>query len=166
MPATDGDWVRSYARQALSDLLARECLTRTNLPKCHRLHFLQMAAEKVCKAHLTAANGHANVRRTHACVARVLPAIARHFYPLTNDANRMPVWEIAQIRRLAQEIEVLAPACDAGEARQDNSEYPWLDGHGDVQTPCEYAFPGLVDDDRRMTRLIRLIRTAAESYAE
>ena len=166
MPATDEDWARGYARQALSDLGVRETLVRANAHKCHRLHFLQMAAEKACKAHLTIANGHENVRRTHAYVARNLPTIARYFYPLVNDNNAISRWEISQIRRLAQEIEVLAPACDDGDVREDNSEYPWLDGRGEVQTPCEYNFPNIDDGSRTVVRLIRLIRTAAESYAQ
>jgi hypothetical protein len=66
-------WARGYAKQALSDLEAREILVSGNAEKCHRLHFLQMASEKVCKAYLTMANGHENVRKTHAYVARNLP---------------------------------------------------------------------------------------------
>ena len=68
MPSTDKDWARSYARQALSDLNVREILIQANAHKCHRLHFLQMAAEKACKAHLIMANGHEKVRKTHAYV--------------------------------------------------------------------------------------------------
>lgn len=165
MPATDHDWARGYAVQALSDLLARENLVETETHKCHRLHFLQMAAEKACKAHLTIANGHDNVRRTHAYVARNLPIIARHFYPIINNDNEISRWEISEIRRLAREIEILAPACDDGNRREDNSEYPWLDGQGRVTVPCEYNFPQIDDGSRSIVRLIRLIRTAAETYA-
>ena len=134
--------------------------------KCHRLHFLQMAAEKACKAHLTFTNGHENVRKTHAYVARHLPIIARHFYRVINDNNQIPRWEILQIRRLAREIELLAPACDDGSLRQDNSEYPWEDEKGNIRVPCEYSFPNIDDGGRTMTRLIRLIRTASESYSQ
>jgi hypothetical protein len=124
-----------------------------------------MAAEKACKAHLIVLGGHENVGRKHAYVARNLPIIARHFYATTNDNNRIPRWEISEIRRLAREIEVLAPACDIGSARQDNSEYPWQDGRGNIRTPCEYQFPNIDDGSRVINRLLRLIRTAAESYA-
>jgi hypothetical protein len=166
MPATDRDWARGYAKQALSDLDAREKLVRADAHKCHRLHFVQMAAEKACKAHLTIANGHDNVRRTHAYVARNLPIIARHFYAVINDDNRISHWEIAEIRRLAREIEVLAPACDDGNVREDNTEYPWLDGAGNVRVPCEYGFPNIDDHSRAIVRLIRLIRAAAETHAQ
>lgn len=164
MPATDHDWSRGYAKQALSDLCAREALVSTSVDKCHRLHFLQMAAEKACKAYLTMANGHDAVRKTHAYVARNLPIIARQFYAVFNDNNQISRWEISEIRRLAHEIEVLAPACDDGDVREDNSEYPWLDGKGNIQIPCDYGFPNIDDGSRSILRLIRLIRKASESY--
>jgi hypothetical protein len=166
MPATNADWARGYALQALSDLKAREALVDANADKCHRLHFLQMAAEKTCKAYLTAAGGHDRVRKSHAYIDGTLPAIARQFYGMLNDKNRISPWELSEIKRLAHEIQVLAPACDDGNLRQDNSEYPWEDGKGDVCIPCQYGFPGIDDGNRSIVRLIRLIRTAAESYSQ
>ena len=163
--ATNQDWARAYAKQALSDLDAREKLALAGAHKCHRLHFLQMAAEKVCKAHLTSGNGHENVRKTHAYIERNLLIIARFFYSKTNDDNSMAQWETRKMKQIATEIQVLAPACDAEGARPDNSEYPWQDGHGDVRTPCEYNFPNIDDEDRTIIRLIKLIRAASESYA-
>lgn len=165
MPPTNADWASAYAKQALSDLLTREQLTQVGAHKCHRLHYLQMAAEKACKAHLTVANGHDSVRRTHAYVAKNLPIIARHFYTMINGASAIAAWEIAEIRRLAHEIEVLAPACDDGDVREDNSEYPWRDGSGQVRVPCEYSFPNIDDGSKSITRLIRLIRTASATYS-
>ncbi len=165
MPATDQEWARAYARQALSDLDAREKLARAGAHKCHRLHFLQMAAEKVCKAYLTTSNGHGNVRKTHAYVERNLPIIARNFYSSANDNNQVSAREISEIRALAHQIQVLAPACDDGGTRQDNSEYPWEDAQGNVRVPSEYNFPKINDGSRTIVRLIRLIRAASESYA-
>ena len=43
---------RAFATQAASDLDAFEALTATTLPTCHRLHYLQMWLEKLCKAYL------------------------------------------------------------------------------------------------------------------
>ncbi len=164
--ATDEGWARSYARQALSDLRARDALVTGEADKCHRLHFLQMAAEKACKAYLVTANGHENVRKAHAYVAKILPVIARHFYSMSNDDNQIKRWEIERIRGLAREIELLAPACDDGDARRDNSEYPWEGARGEVYTPCDYNFPNIDDGSRSIVRLIKLIRTAAESYSK
>jgi hypothetical protein len=164
--ALDRQWARSYARQTLSDLRARETLTLAGAEKCHRLHFLQMAAEKVCKAYLVYANGHENVRKTHSVIARHLPSIARQFYSRSNDNNRIRTWEIGEIKRIAREIELLAPACDDGDTRRDNSEYPWQAADDEVLTPCEYSFPNINDDERQIVRLIKLIRAAAESYTD
>jgi hypothetical protein len=166
MQATDDNWARSYAKQALSDLRAREVLVRANAEKCHRLHFLQMAAEKTCKAHLTRANGHDTVKKRHAYVAANLPIIARQIYSVINENTQIAQWELAVIKRLAREIEVLAPACDHGDIRKDNSEYPWEDAKGDICTPCDYGFPNIDDGSRDIIRLIKLIRTAAESYSQ
>jgi len=165
MPITKSDWATAFALQALSDLRAREMLVSSNAEKCHRLHFLQMAAEKTCKAHLIQANGNDSVRKSHAYVANVLPVIARHFYSIANNENRMAQWEVEQIKRLAHEIELLCPACDEGSTREDNSEYPWLDAQGTLQVPCQYNFPGIDDGSRDIVRLIKLIRTASEFYA-
>jgi len=164
--AIDVSWARGYARQALSDLRIREVLAAENAEKCHRLHFLQMAAEKACKAHLVSQNGHENVRKSHAYIAKNLPLIARHFYSLGNSNASIAQWEIEQIRVLAREIELLAPACDDGDHRRDNSEYPWEGSDGEIRTPCEYSFPTIDDGDRSIVRLIRLIRTAAEAYSQ
>ena len=44
-------WSRAYARQAQADLEAREALLDATVPACQHLHFLQMACEKISKAH-------------------------------------------------------------------------------------------------------------------
>ena len=67
---------------------------------------------------------------------------------------------------MAGEIELIAPACDAEKTREDNSEYPWTDGQGVIQTPCRYSFPNIDDSDRLLVLVIKLIRTAAEAYAQ
>ncbi len=49
------DWARAYARQADIDFKAWELLEKHPEAvgaECHRLLFLQMACEKLCKAHL------------------------------------------------------------------------------------------------------------------
>jgi hypothetical protein len=168
MPPTNEQWARGYARQALSDLRAREAVEKAG--KCHRLHFLQMAAEKVCKAYLLAASREQDsvreIRRSHAYIAGPLPQIARHFYGKLNDNNEISRWEMSEIKRLSREIQTLAPACREGDVREDNSEYPWEDGQGNICIPCEYNFPNLDDENRTIIRLINLIRAAAKSYSQ
>jgi hypothetical protein len=157
MPATNKQWARGYALQALSDLRVREKLVDANVEKCHRLHFLQMAAEKVCKAHLAAASGHDNLRKSHAYVSDTLPTIARVYYAKINDNNEISAWEISEVRCLAREIQMLASACKDGGIREDNSEYPWKDAKGNIRIPCKYSFPSIDDGNRAIIRLIRLI---------
>jgi hypothetical protein len=173
VPPTNEQWARGYARQALSDLRAREALVNakdSKIEKCHRLHFLQMAAEKVCKAYLLAAareqDSVSNIRRSHAYIAGPLPQIARQFYGKLNDNNAISRWEISEIRRLSREIQTLAPACREGDIREDNSEYPWEGTKGNICVPCEYDFPNIDDRDRGIVRLINLIREAAKAYSE
>ncbi len=146
--AADRDWAAAYALQALSDLQARELLVN-DADRCHSLHYLQMAAEKVCKAYLVRQNGEETLRRIHSYVKPVLPLIARQTATLIPGAH-LRSWQHKAIKAFAREIEVLAPSCDEGDTRRDNSEYPWLDHTGAVQTPCLYAFPGLNERDRTM----------------
>lgn len=165
MTAPTENWARAYARQAQSDLRVREILVVARAERCHQLHFLQMAAEKACKAHLSAANGNRDVKRTHAYVAKILPILAKAFYSSLNGQTSLTEWQSVRIRRLAEEIELLAPSCNADEVRNDNSEYPWLDGQGVVQIPCEYKFGNIDDQDKAMVLTIRLLRAAAAAYA-
>jgi len=120
---------------------------------------------EACKAHLSAANGNRDVKRTHAYVAKILPILAKAFYTRLDSHSPLTGWQSAQIRRLAAEIELLAPACDEGKTRNDNSEYPWMDGHGVVQVPCEYRFANIDDQDKAVMLTIRLLRAAAKAYA-
>lgn len=44
-------WARAYARQARSDRDIYEILVKQGAPRCHQVHYLQMAAEKVAKGY-------------------------------------------------------------------------------------------------------------------
>lgn len=165
MSQTDDSWARAYAKQALSDLDAREALVLAGVSKCHRLHFLQMAAEKTCKAYFVKTNGHQHLKKSHAYVKTILPQVARGLYSNLDESNVAKRSRVSAVRHFAREIELLAPACNDG-GRDDNSEYPWTDGTGEVKIPCEYSFPNIDDLSRNIVPLIRLIRSAAELYKE
>jgi hypothetical protein len=50
--ATREEWAAAYCRQGLSDWrLFLELQGREDVPRCHSLHFLQMATEKLAKAY-------------------------------------------------------------------------------------------------------------------
>jgi hypothetical protein len=42
----------AFAAQAASDMDAFDVLEPSSIPHCHRLHYLQMWLEKLCKAYL------------------------------------------------------------------------------------------------------------------
>ncbi len=51
--ATPAEWARGYARQAQADFRAWQALeVDEHVHPCHRMLFLQMACEKLCKARL------------------------------------------------------------------------------------------------------------------
>ncbi len=50
--ATAADWAIAYARQADADFNTFEAIQDLSIPSCHKLQFLQMACEKLVKAHL------------------------------------------------------------------------------------------------------------------
>ena len=50
--ATPDEWGRAYARQAQADVDTWDHLVGSSLPECQKLHFMQMACEKLAKAHL------------------------------------------------------------------------------------------------------------------
>jgi len=164
MAAEDIDWRKAFALQALSDLAARDKLAEACAELCHQLHFLQMASEKVCKAHRIEAEGYEKLKNRHDVIAKTLPVLAKqvfsseyHFDPKHGQRGA--------IQRIAREIELLSPSCDR-ETRPDNSEYPWLNVKGEVQAPCLYSFSSLMEDRRTLIQIIQVIRRAAKAYAE
>ena len=71
-------WSVGYARQAQADFATFETLQVMPVPECHKLQFLQMACEKLVKAHLCSEGSDpANLQASHAYVARTLPVVLR-----------------------------------------------------------------------------------------
>ena len=106
---------------------------------CQKLHYLQMATEKLAKAFLSSPsdkppNVHkAIVRFLQTCKSR--PEIRRQLgFDNQHEAFRL---YIDSILDLAGRIEDLAPV---GGQERLNPEYPWLDGAGSVIAPASYGF--------------------------
>lgn len=132
-------------QQAQSDLAAYEVLALSSLPSCHRLHYLQIWLEKLCKAYSwSAATGRADnppdYERTHNIVAKVLPPMIRaHWENIGSDSPP----DFQEIRALCREIDLLHPQVDADGKRPDNVEYPWAamrDGHPQIVAPATESF--------------------------
>jgi hypothetical protein len=158
-------WSVAFAKQAKADLEARDWLLgSTTLPECHELHFLQMACEKLCKAYLMARPGADPIalQRSHAYVAKNLPIIVRQ--QLAEQSGHLPKDShlIGSIRRLAEQIERLAPANDAGGTAPSNCEYPWTDAKGQIIVPAEHSFRLSLLYERAGVTLLKIMRVAAD----
>jgi hypothetical protein len=66
-------WAEAFAVQAGSDLDAYEQLCRPGVRTSHRLHYLQMWLEKLCKAYLWLPRAADDLRMRHQVVEKVLP---------------------------------------------------------------------------------------------
>lgn len=165
--ATAAEWSVGYARQARADFAAWDRLDTGSVPYCQRLHFLQMAGEKLSKAHLCAGGTDpAALQSSHGYTARQLPLIVRRQLEL----DRMKPGFIRDIvkaaRRIAREIELLAPSVNDDGRRPDNCEYPWEDGTGRMWIPAEFTFPlQALLRERHGRTILKTIRRAVEHLA-
>lgn len=114
-------------RQAASDHSVFVHLRRAGIPKCHLLHYLQMATEKISKAYLWR-SGHAPPK-THVGFVRFLRALPDRRRDLDHIAavlgfgrgQDLDNW-VRSVLPLAYSLQNLAPAA-AGNG--PNPEYPW-----------------------------------------
>jgi hypothetical protein len=140
--ASNAEWGLGYARQAQADFRMYQTLEgNPSVEVCHRLQFLQMACEKIVKASLCyAGDDPAAMQSSHAYVKRYLPAMLRQEASLVS----LPTAKAREVqhrgRRLAEEIDVLAPAVKRGGQRPDNCEYPWEDNGGALHVPLDWSF--------------------------
>ena len=142
--STPADWIRGYVRQADADFRAWELYEKCPeavASDCHKLLFLQMACEKLCKAYLIQKIR----RRKHFRRAMLTwPGPCR----LSSDirfcscgkALKGMMGLFTQIRHLASEIEVLNPAVRRDGQRPDNCEFPWEDANGNLHSPLDWDF--------------------------
>jgi hypothetical protein len=140
--SSPADWAKGYARQAEADFATWGILQAEDaVPECHKLLFLQMACEKLCKAHLIARNtAPETLQASHGYIARPLPIVVREqiIFSRRDLAGMRRVLQDA--RHLPEEIEVLNPAVDRNGQRRDNCEYPWEDHAGNVHSPLDWTF--------------------------
>ncbi len=129
----------AFAAQAASDLDAYGVLANSSLPTSHRLHYLQMWLEKLCKAYLWLPDAAADELRTrHNVVDKILPrVIAEHWRRI--GFTQPP--DITSIRQLCREVDLLHPQVDDSGRRPDNVEYPWTGSSGSVEVPSRWEFP-------------------------
>ncbi len=165
-------WSRAYARQAQADLDAREALLNSGIPPCQQLHFLQMACEKICKAHRCLGGAEPEtLMHSHGYAAKVLPQIARELLRRASFAAQLPVAQsqiVRMVQQLAREVELLSPAVDDNGRRPDNCEYPWEDAGGILHVPAEHGFGSLdaLHRHRAGATFLKVVATAAEELGQ
>ncbi|HKY41317.1 MAG TPA: hypothetical protein VJN18_35535 [Polyangiaceae bacterium] len=135
----------AFIAQARSEWAVFNLLAgQSGVPVCHQLHYLQMVCEKVAKAYRlrdTKTSVDDLVSKHSGFAKFVGPfflAVLKDDY-VGKDAQLTGL--IAGARKLAREIEKLAPAIDRL-ASPENAEYPWERDNA-VTAPCDYSFPSL-----------------------
>lgn len=137
---------QAFHRQARSDFAAYEHVRDAAvLPRCHELHFLQMATEKLAKAVLIASHG--DPGRTHVAFSKVIGTIkgnaplARSMGWSGNDLRSF----LSRALPMVRAIEELHPQLPTdGVLDGPNAEYPWSgpdrNGHAVFHVPAEHDF--------------------------
>jgi hypothetical protein len=138
---TRRDWQAAFLKQARTDWDAYEKAEELMWPICHRLHFLQMATEKLGKALLVAAETKLDeITHSHLALVKFLRVVSNNLdlhlkLGLTKSQLKA---QFKGLLPIAHEIEILAPAL-AQEG--PNPEYPWVDKAGRICIPVDYSFP-------------------------
>ncbi len=141
--SSEDDWANAFARQADADFRAWQLYERypdAVSAECHRMQFLQMACEKLCKASLLKSKAIAidTVVKSHGFVKKNLSTILRQELTYNKDHSAQEQKVQKRFNQFAQEIEVLSPSMDR-DRRPDNCEYPWKSGD-DIISPLDWQF--------------------------
>jgi hypothetical protein len=161
--ATPAEWATGYARQADADFNAWEAIQgNQGVCVCHQMLFLQMACEKLCKAHLIqGGTPPGTLLDSHGYVANPLPVVIRQqlLFLGQNPARMGGLFVFT--RHIANEIEVLNPAVRRNGQRPDNCEYPWEDGRQVLHSPLDWSFsPSLLLTRQHGRTFLKLVRSA------
>ncbi len=164
------DWARAYARQADVDFRAWELYEKNPTSvaaECHKLLFLQMACEKLCKARLIQGGAPPeDLQASHGYIANPLPVVIQEQMRRMRRDLRGMQGVLLQMRHLANEIEVLNPSMRRDGQRPDNCEYPWQAGD-DVISPLDWPFtPSRLVAAPAGRTFIKLLRAAIDSILE
>jgi len=158
--ATSAGWAKDFARQADADFQTFEKMQTLDVPECHKLQFLQMACEKLVKAHLCGrGTDPATLQTSHGYVAKNLPLVLQQQAASVSLRGGKAKEALNHAHRLAREIELLAPAVKRGGQRLDNCEYPWEDDARILHVPLDWSFQAsqliVMPPGRTILKLIR-----------
>ena len=105
--ATVVEWSKAFGRQAAADFKMFKLLQAQPVPECHKLQFLQMACEKLVKAHLCGSGTPlASLHISHAYISGSLPVVLRQEAVALNFKIPKPVLD--RVKQFAGEVELLA----------------------------------------------------------
>ena len=140
------NYAAAFYRQAQSDWEVYLRLTQMlDVPRCHELHYLQMACEKLAKAYrLRDLDADVDDLATkHAGFMKFINAFLRSPRLFSEYKGKLSAHQAIckSAAALARGIEKLAPAIDKLHSPA-NAEYPWESGDR-VVVPCEYGYPDL-----------------------
>jgi len=123
-----------------------------------------MACEKLAKAHLIHQGGDpAAFQTSHAYTAKTLDIVIRYELTIRGFKPRQAAAILSHTKRMAQEIELLAPAVKRAGQRPDNCEYPWEDNNGQVHVPLDWSFiPSALLFEPAGRTLLKLIPAAID----
>lgn len=167
LPETKRLLAEAYAAQSQSDFRVYQEFLQ-DAEECHRLHFLQMACEKIAKAYRLkdTPDFPEESLYSHVIFSKFVlnllksPQIKR-LYKSQNAALQQLERDA---KRLSREIEKLAPAVDR-ERTPANVEYPWIQGQS-VFTPCAFSFASLsLLKDQNGREFLKLITMAIKDFS-
>jgi hypothetical protein len=166
--ATSTEWAKAFARQALADFTTWDALQSVSVvPACHKLLFLQMACEKLTKAHLWhQGSDPQQIQNSHAYTAKNLPTIVKTTMIQLGSSAKTIREVLRHVKHLAQEIELLSPSVDRNDQRRDNCEYPWEEQDGSVLSPLDWSFqPSRLLMEPAGRTFLKIVRQAIKQLA-
>lgn len=98
------------------------------------------------------------LQRSHAYVAKNLPILARQYVARQGESAPGGGHLVRSIRAIAQKIDRLAPANDAGGTSPSNCEYPWAGPSGQITVPAEHNFGFTLLYEKSGVTLLKLLR--------
>ena len=179
------DRARAFHRQAASDMDVFEFLGQraqlSRFPDCHRLHYLQMATEKLAKALFMAWGRERELRRDghgHVAFSRLpyvlgRPDVARACGYHGPRGTTTFLRALRAIQGVCRRIERLCPAVGAGDDRSPNVENPWVgrtpEGRGTWIAPADDSFALLGEhgpDATNVRQALKLVRVWLKRFDE
>lgn len=147
-------WEKAFLKQAMSDFSVYEEFKRGGKARCHQLHYLQMAAEKLAKS-FTCPPNNTPPKPSHVALVKFLRACkkrpdVRRFLGFKDKRSAFDSF-IDGLLPFAWKIEGLAPEGSA--FKKPNPEYPWLNENGQVTPPVDFPFDRIWEDASRMGKL-------------